>query len=96
MDARAPDVELLVQLLGIPVDGGAPLMEAEAVEPLLFDSNEQEANVKGADNMIALEAERVGIQAFFGAGAGGYPTASNVLADCIEISQGCEPFYVKL
>ena len=67
-----------------------------AVEPLLFDDNEQEANVKGADNMIALEAGRVGTQAFFGAGAGGYATASNVLADCIEISRGCEPFYVKL
>lgn len=67
-----------------------------AVEPLLFDANEQEANVRGADNMIALEAERVGVQAFFGAGAGGYPTASNVLADCIEISKGCEPFYVKI
>ena len=36
----------------------------------------------------------MGVQSFAGAGAGGFPTASNVLADCLEILGGCAPFYV--
>ena len=30
---------------------------------------------------------------FSGAGAGGYPTGSNVLRDCLDIAGGCRSFY---
>ena len=63
------------------------------VEPMLFPENSAMAHVSGPNNMICLRAERVGVQRFAGAGAGGFATASNVLADCLEISRGCSAFY---
>lgn len=66
---------------------------AACVEPMLFPVSGQMAHIGGPDNLISLRAERVSIQRFVGAGAGGFPTASNVLADCFEILQGCKPFY---
>ena len=67
---------------------------AACVEPMLFPVSGQMAHVNGPDNLISLTARRVGVQSFAGAGAGGFPTASNVLADCLEILGGCAPFYV--
>ena len=64
-----------------------------SVEPMLFPVSGQLAHVSGPDNLIMLNAVRVGRQSFSGAGAGGFPTASNVLADCLEISRGCSSFY---
>lgn len=64
-----------------------------AVEPMLLPRAHCMAQTGGADNLIALRAEHTGEQRFFGAGAGGYPTAGNVLADCLEIVRGCTPFY---
>ena len=66
---------------------------AACVEPMLFPADGQMAHINGPDNIICLNAERVGLQTFAGAGAGGYPTASNVLADCLEIRGGCSAFY---
>lgn len=63
------------------------------VEPMLFPVSGQMAHINGADNLISLTAARVGRQSFAGAGAGGFATASNVLADCLEIQGGCAPFY---
>ena len=63
------------------------------VEPMLFPVTGQMAHINGPDNLINLRAERVGIQSFAGAGAGGFPTASNVLADCFEVAHGCGAFY---
>ena len=65
------------------------------VEPMLFPVSGQMAHINGPDNLISLRAERVGVQSFAGAGAGGFPTASNVLADCFEIARGCAPFYIR-
>ena len=67
---------------------------AACVEPMLFPVSGQMAHINGPDNLISLRAERVGAQSFAGAGAGGFPTASNVLADCLEIAAGCAPFYI--
>lgn len=61
--------------------------------PTLFPINTPEAHTNGSRNLVSLYAERIGKQSFSGAGAGGYPTASNVLADCMEIAQGAAPFY---
>ena len=65
------------------------------VEPMLFSKDMQMSRVSDADNLICLDAQRVGRQSFFGAGAGGYPTAANVLADCLEIIPGCSAFYTN-
>ena len=69
---------------------------AACVEPMLFPVSGQMAHINGPDNLIRLMAERVGEQSFAGAGAGGFPTASNVLADCYEIMGGCDPFYTDI
>jgi len=66
------------------------------VEPTLFPVSGQMAHISGAENLICLQAERVGRQSFAGAGAGGYPTASNVLCDCLEIQKNPAPFYTVL
>ncbi len=63
------------------------------VEPMLYSERSQVARTNGADNLISLNAQHVGRQCFIGAGAGGPATASNVLADCIEIENGCPSFY---
>jgi aspartate-semialdehyde dehydrogenase len=34
-------------------------------------------------------------QAVSGAGAGGYPTGSSVLSDCVDVIEGCPSFYVS-
>ena len=65
------------------------------VEPMLFPVGGQMAHINGPDNLISLKAQRVGIQSFAGAGAGGFATASNVLADCFEVASGCVTFYTR-
>ena len=47
----------------------------------------------GSANLVSLYAERIGKQSFSGAGAGGWPTASNVLGDCLQIAGGASAFY---
>lgn len=44
---------------------------------------------------VAFYGERIGKFGFSGAGtsAGVYPTGSSVLADCLDIQAGCDPFY---
>ena len=61
--------------------------------PTLFPASTPEAQTNGSANLVSLYAERIGKQSFSGAGAGGWPTASNVLADCLEIAGGASSFY---
>ena len=61
--------------------------------PTLFPNSTCEAHTNGSTNLVSLYSDRIGKQSFSGAGAGGWPTASNVLADCIEILSGTSPFY---
>ena len=46
---------------------------------------------------VSLYAKRLGRQSFTGVGSGprpsGFPTGSSVLADCIDIADGCNTFY---
>ena len=44
-------------------------------------------------NLIGYTAERVGKQTFFGQGAGRFPTASNVMQDCLTVLAGERGFY---
>ncbi len=64
-----------------------------SVEPTLFEKNAAEAAVLDTGNRIQLTAEHIGTQGFSGAGAGGWPTGSNVLCDCLDILDGCRHFY---
>ena len=58
------------------------------VEPTLVDKSEPEAAVPANYNLIGYTAERVGKQTFFGQGAGRFPTASNVMQDCLTVLAG--------
>ncbi|MBQ3159483.1 MAG: homoserine dehydrogenase [Clostridia bacterium] len=61
--------------------------------PTLFPVTTPESQTNGSANLVSLYAERIGKQSFSGAGAGGWPTASNVLTDCLEIAGGAPSFY---
>ena len=63
------------------------------VEPTLVDKSEPEAAVPANYNLIGYTAERVGKQTFFGQGAGRFPTASNVMQDCLTVLAGEKGFY---
>lgn len=63
------------------------------VEPTLVDKSEPEAAVPANYNLIGYTAERVGRQTFFGQGAGRFPTASNVMQDCLTVLAGEKGFY---
>ena len=66
---------------------------AAFVAPTLFPAGAPEAHVGSTGNRVALYARRIGMLSFAGFGAGGWPTGSSVLADCVDISGGCESFY---
>lgn len=61
--------------------------------PTLYPDGAAQAQIRAADNLMLLHARRVGRQSFSGAGAGGWPTASNLLRDCMAIRGGASGFY---
>lgn len=63
------------------------------VEPTLVANGEPEAAVPANYNLIGYTAEKVGRQTFFGQGAGRFPTASNVVQDCLTVMGGKRGFY---
>lgn len=58
------------------------------VEPTLVDAGSLEAQVKTNHNCIFLTAEALGDAAFYGQGAGRFPTAQNVVQDLLDIRDG--------
>lgn len=66
---------------------------AAFVCPTLFPASAPEAHTDGTGNLVSLYARRIGKQSFSGAGAGGFPTASNVLADCLAVASPCDSYY---
>lgn len=58
------------------------------VQPTLFPVGEPEAAVPANYNLITLVGNTSGRQSFFGQGAGRYPTAYNVLQDCVDFLHG--------
>ena len=65
------------------------------VEPALVAAGEPEAAVPANYNLISYTAERIGRQSFFGQGAGRFPTAANVVQDCLTILSGDRRFYAE-
>lgn len=70
-------------------DGGV----AAWLEPTLVDSHALEAAVPANYNLISFQSDYLGRQSYFGQGAGRYPTASNVVQDCLDILAGKSAFY---
>ena len=89
--AKAKDEGLTYKLIARAEKDGRAV--AAFVCPTLFSSSAPEAHTDGTGNLVTLFASRFGKQSFSGAGAGGYPTGSNVLRDCLDIAAGCRSFY---
>ena len=58
------------------------------VQPTLFSAGALEAAVPANFNLITLEGEASGRMSFYGQGAGRYPTAHNVVQDCVDVLSG--------
>ena len=63
------------------------------LQPTLVDSHALEAAVPANYNLISFQSEYLGRQSYYGQGAGRYPTASNVVQDCVDIACGKKSFY---
>ena len=61
---------------------------AAYVQPTLFPVTALEAAVPTNFNLITLDGDVSGRQSFYGQGAGRYPTAYNVVQDCVSILSG--------
>ena len=58
------------------------------VNPTLVNKATLEANVPANFNLISFEGAACGPMKLYGQGAGRYPTAYNVLQDCVDITRG--------
>lgn len=65
------------------------------VEPTFVPDSQLAASVPTNHNLISLVGARLGAQSFFGQGAGRYPTAMNVVQDCLDIAGGVRRFYAE-
>jgi homoserine dehydrogenase len=63
------------------------------VEPTFVSCNALEAGIHANLNLISFEAEHVGRESFYGFGAGRYPTAYNVVEDCVDVAGGIKKPY---
>lgn len=68
---------------------------AAYVQPTLFADSSLTASVPTNFNLITYDTEWTGKMSFYGQGAGRYPTAANVVQDCIDILGGVKAFYAK-
>lgn len=59
-----------------------------SVQPTLVRANRAIGMTSGADNIVSIEGDAVGLLRFSGAGAGQMPTASAVMADVIDYATG--------
>lgn len=59
-----------------------------SVQPTLVRSDRAVAMTNGADNIVSIEGDAVGLMRLAGAGAGQMPTASAVMADVIDYATG--------
>jgi homoserine dehydrogenase len=83
--ASAKALGCVVKLLAIceRCDGGI----SARVHPAMISREHPLASVRGAYNAVFVEAESAGRLMFYGAGAGGGPTASAVLGDLVVVAR---------
>lgn len=63
------------------------------IEPVFIPRGSIEAGVQDNFNLVSYYTEVTGKESFYGQGAGRYPTASNVVQDCIDIIYGRKLLY---
>ena len=66
---------------------------AAYIEPSLVPPSMPESAIPDNYNLISLTGRHIGKQSFYGQGAGRYPTAYNVLQDCVDVLGGVDCFY---
>lgn len=84
--AEAEAMDHVVKLLAIAermVDEDGSEGIAVRVHPTLVSKDSPMASVGGPDNAVAVDGESAGRLIFYGAGAGGAPTATAVLSDVV-------------
>ncbi len=69
---------------------------AAYIEPAFMPMEQHEAAVPQNFNLISLTGQHIGKQSFYGQGAGRYPTAYNVLQDCVDVRNGLTGFYTDV
>jgi homoserine dehydrogenase len=86
--AYAQELGYRIKHLGIArrTDRGIELR----VHPTLIPEQRLLANVNGVKNAVLVEGDAVGPTLYYGAGAGGEPTASALVADIIDVARGLE------
>lgn len=68
---------------------------AAYVQPTLLPAASLTASVPTNFNLISYETEYTGKMSYYGQGAGRYPTAANVVQDCLDLVAGVQDFYSK-
>jgi homoserine dehydrogenase len=63
------------------------------VEPVFVPHDSMEASIHDNFNLVSFVSELTGKESFYGQGAGRYPTASNVVQDCVDIIYGRKLLY---
>lgn len=66
---------------------------AAYIEPALTLPSMPESAIPTNYNLISLTGKHIGKQSFYGQGAGRYPTAYNVVQDCVDVLDGVRGFY---
>ena len=83
--ASAAQMGCVVKLLCIATRDGDDV--TVRVHPAMIPTSHPLAGVNGAYNAVFVEAEAAGRLMFYGAGAGGAPTASAVLGDLVAVAR---------
>ncbi|NLV34014.1 MAG: homoserine dehydrogenase, partial [Clostridiaceae bacterium] len=63
------------------------------IEPVMVSEGSIEAGVNDNYNLVSFHTDVTGKESFYGQGAGRYPTASNVVQDCVDIIYGRKLLY---
>ena len=77
---------MVCKLIGAATRGEAGI--SACVQPTLCAKGTLEAAVPANYNLITFRGESSGIMSFYGQGAGRYPTAYNVVQDCVDLLEG--------
>ena len=84
--AAFADHGMVCKLIGTAARGETGV--SAYVQPTLFAKGTLEAAVPANYNLITFRGESSGIMSFYGQGAGRYPTAYNVVQDCVDLLEG--------
>ena len=87
--AAAEKAGAVIKLVGFAEASGDKL--SAYVVPVFVPANDLIATLHGADNAFSYTAKALGTQCFTGAGAGRYPTATNVIRDLKDLASAAGP-----